>query len=367
MASSELYWKGASNMLENDFLQRRIECAGTVTQLRLLREEFQDSMEFDANTLWTTERLHAINELHDAFIRSAIRIAEVRVRAAYSAAPPVSSFAYLLFGSGGRKEQTLWSDQDNGIVYVPHPDAAPGEAEQYMYHFSNEVQRLLIEIGYPPCDGNVLATNALWRKPLQHWKRDLREWITEPKFETVRYLLITSDLRAVYGDAMLARELKEELHRLIRTHREILPRMLQNTLRYKMLIGVLGNLLTEQYGIDTGGIDIKYGAYIPMVNAIRLLALSNGIQAASTLERIEALKDMNTGIRQSMIWDWQEAFQSVLKFRLMTTGQSEGGTFSTRGMLPGKQLTKEVKRELKHALRIGTELQKVVRRHVAII
>ena len=39
--------------------------------------------------------------------------------------PPVP-YAFILFGSGGRSEQTLWSDQDNGLIYEESRRASRG-------------------------------------------------------------------------------------------------------------------------------------------------------------------------------------------------------------------------------------------------
>jgi CBS domain-containing protein len=143
--------------------------------------------------------------------------------------------------------------------------------------------------------------------------------------------------------------------------RVLLPRMLESTLRHKVLIGVLGNLLTERYGADSGGIDVKYGIYIPMVNGIRLLALREGVEATSTLERIRQLKQRGA-IRSSTADDWEFAFLNVLTFRSMVPTQEANGFYNNRGKLPAKLLTKEVKKELKRTLRIGADLQKHVKR-----
>lgn len=340
-------------------MERRIEQTSDLHRLRALRDEVHEA--FDAASSLETDPVETINGLHDAFIRKTLAIAEERVRATDTVAPPVSSFAVLLFGSGGRKEQTLWSDQDNGIVYEADAKADPEEAAAYMERLGAAFRESLEQVGYPPCEGNVLVSNPLWRKPLEEWKRTVRGWIEAPEFETVRYTLIAADARAVYGNAGLLDALRAELSRSIADRPAILARMLQNTLRYKVLVGLLGNLLTEPYGEDAGGIDIKYGAYIPMVNAIRLLSLEYGIGETSTLARIRALKDEGA-FKPELTAAWEAAFRAVLKFRSLTPYQIEDGKYTARGVLPAKLLTKDVKKELKQALRIGADLQRLVKR-----
>jgi CBS domain-containing protein len=340
-------------------IEREIELSSELEQLRSLRDKFHQAHE----AVCSVEEIaiEVINGLQDAFIRRTLFIAEERVRESYQGSPPVSSFAFLLYGSGGRQEQTLWSDQDNGMVYEPKEGADPQEAEHYMRTLGAAFQQSLEVVRYPPCEGKVLAGNPMWRRSLTDWRRTLREWFEHPEFETVRYLLIAADARAIYGNDLLAEALRSEFMAQLNANRVILPRMLQNTLRYKVLVGLLGNLLTESYGEDTGGIDIKYGAYLPMVNAIRLMALDRGITATSTLARIEALK-LGLGRKAELAQEWERAFRTVLKFRAMTPYQLEEEKYTTRGILSAKTLTKDVKRELKQALRIGAELQRQVKR-----
>ncbi|HZG75402.1 MAG TPA: putative nucleotidyltransferase substrate binding domain-containing protein, partial [Paenibacillus sp.] len=236
------------------------------------------------------------------------------------------------------------------------------EVEQYMKLLGGEFRSSLEVVGYPPCEGDVLFTNPAWRRTGAAWRDTLRTWIEEPEFETVRHLLIAFDARAIYGNEMLAFALRTELANRLETHRDrILPRMAQNTLRYKVLMGFLGNLLTEPYGEDAGGIDLKYGAYIPMVNAIRLLALDRRVSATSTLERIDGLARCGA-VPVDTAASWKEAFRTVLKFRALTPFQVEDGKYTTRGILSSKQLTKSVRRELKDALRVGAELQRKVKK-----
>ncbi len=342
-------------------MERKAMQLDDLAGLRSLRDEVHEAFGSSPEA-GGADATETINRLHDAFIRRALAIAEERVRTSHAGVPPVSSFAVLLFGSGGRREQTLWSDQDNGLVYEPKPGADPAEAERYMERLGGAFRASLEAVGYPPCEGDVLVSNPAWRRTGTAWRDTLQAWVEEPAFETVRHLLIVGDARAIYGNEMLAVAMRTELANRIEARRDaILPRMAQNTLRYKVLVGFLGNLLTEPYGADAGGIDIKYGAYIPMVNAVRLLALAHRVTATSTLERIDGLARCE-GIPLEAAAAWKEAFRTVLKFRAMTPYRIEDGKYTTSGVLSAKLLTKPIRRELKDALRVGAELQRKVRK-----
>lgn len=342
-------------------IESRIVRASDATELLAHREAVREAHAAAAPS-GAAEACEIVNRLHDAIIRTSLQIAEQRARTSWTDAPPVSSFAVLLFGSGGRKEQTLWSDQDNGLVYRLADGADRGDAERYMETMGLSFRTALEAAGYPPCEGHVLVSNPEWRRSVESWRRALNDWFDRPEFEAVRQLLIFSDARAVYGDAGLADALRAELAAGIAAARDMmLPRMLQNTLRHKVLVGLLGNLLTEPYGEDAGGIDMKYGAYLPMVNAVRLLALANDVWAASTLERIRSLEG-SSAIDSGTAGDWEAAFRTILKLRAMTPLRVADGNYTTGGILPSSLLTKDVRRELKDALRVGAELQRKVKR-----
>ncbi|MDO3678369.1 DUF294 nucleotidyltransferase-like domain-containing protein [Paenibacillus ehimensis] len=335
----------------------------SLQKLRTLRdqvnEEFGRRLLFAEVLEWNRE----VNEYHDALIRRVIVLAEEQLKEERGEAAPLP-YAFLLFGSGGRGEQTLWSDQDNGLIYAD-PSSADERirADRYFAELAARITEGLETIGYPPCHGRVICTNVQWRKPLQDYCRMVNEWMQEPDWEHVRYLLITADVRAVYGDESLGRALVEEIYRYTADRPAMLEHMLRNTLHHKVSIGVFGQLIKERYGEDAGGVDVKYGAYIPIVNGIRLLAVEAGIRHSSTEERITALI-AGGHVSEEIGHDWLEALTLALKLRSMAPYQIEEGRYVTRGKLTADQLTKERVTELKQCLRIGTDLQKYVKKSI---
>ncbi len=141
----------------------------------------------------------------------------------------------------------------------------------------------------------------------------------------------------------------------------IVQRMLDNTIRHKMLIGVFGQLLKEQYGEDAGSIDIKYGAYIPMVNAVRLMAVQSQLRPTSTLERLNALVQAEV-VTQEEAAAYSEAFLFFLKLRMIATENNKDGMYMNNGKLANHHLTKEMIEELKQSLKVGKRLQRQVQK-----
>lgn len=343
-------------------IQERLAQISDYGSLRELRDLVHGELQGHPLLSSPSEWNETVNALHDLLIRKAMMLAEEQTNKEAGFKSPVP-YAFVLFGSGGRREQTLWSDQDNGLVYAnPAPEHA-AEAEAYFGKLAEIVEDGLCQIGYPPCEGNVSLNNPMWRRPMAEWIEMLDGWMGNPDWENVRYMLIHADMRCQYGDASLPDSLKEHFFNYLEAHRELLGDMLQNTLHRKASLGVLGNLIPERYGEDAGGIDIKYGSYIPIVNGIRLLAIQAGIGDSSTFGRMDRL--LEKGVIGEAVWrQWKEAFGVVLKLRSLTPYYMENGYFASRGILPSSMLTKERKKELKFGLKTGLKLQRFVQKQI---
>ncbi|GFN30244.1 DUF294 nucleotidyltransferase-like domain-containing protein [Paenibacillus xylaniclasticus] len=330
--------------------------AGT---LRSLRDHVNARMEAMLSTLPVEQFYTELNEYYDALTRRVIILAEADMARAGMGSPPVP-YAYIMFGSGGREEQTLSSDQDSGLVY--EDGSCPEEREAYRHYFAELSKRIVIlleRLGFPRCEGNVLSDNPGWGKSLSEWVEQLNGWFDEPAWESVRHLLIVADGRCVYGADDLMKRLHDTFNHDMLKHPVMVQRMLDNTMRHKVLIGVFGQLLKEQYGEDAGSLDMKYGAYIPMVNAIRLLAIRHNIRSTSTLTRMAGLRDAGV-LTDSEAETYGRTFRLFLKLRLMATEKLEMGMYANNGKLLVSKLTREMIAELKDGLRVGQKLQRRV-------
>jgi CBS domain-containing protein len=342
--------------------REQILMAEDLAQLRMLRDQVHEIMQvhpFLANPIeWNMQ----LNDLHDVLIQRCVTLSEKQIEAQGYGLPPVP-YVFVLFGSGGRKEQTLWSDQDNGLIYDSTDSGDLKSVWQYFAILSRCIVESLMVLGYPPCEGEVICSNDYWRKSIIEWKQMVQGWLDEPNWEHIRYLLIIEDMREVYGEPSLTMDLKEFLALYIRENRLILESLLKNTLHRKASLGFFGQLLTERYGEDAGGVDIKYGSYIPIVNGIRLLAIQAGIMETSTLERIEKLLEYEL-VSKVQANDWKRALALNLELRSVTPFQLEDGLYSSRGKVSAKTLSKKARQELKFTLHVGIELQKYVQRKI---
>jgi CBS domain-containing protein len=338
--------------------------ASELTQLRQIREQLQHEL-ISQRLLGDMDAMVLLNTLFDAVYARVVELTEHIVSAKHGLAKAPVPYAFLFFGSAGRCEQTIGSDQDNGLIYQSTND--PQEAErndQFFADFADQLTEHIIHLGFAECSGRVLCKEAQWRKSEKQWYAQMLAWMQDPSWEHVRYLLILADGRVVCGDSSLYNRLKQQYLDYVRDHPTILQAMLRNTLHRKVLIGLFGNLIREQFGEAQGGVDIKYGAYVPFVNAIRLLAIRHHQPVSSTVERIAAMREANQ-IDEQLAERWLHAFQGIMSLRAQTFLQEHESLFVSEGKLKASQMTPQMIRELKEYMKVTKQLQLYTRKTIS--
>ncbi|MEZ4483507.1 MAG: DUF294 nucleotidyltransferase-like domain-containing protein [Syntrophotaleaceae bacterium] len=120
--------------------------------------------------LTETRSIHEVTEiishLHHAIIKRVYALCEQQMTAAGQQKPAVRH-CFLIMGSGGRREMLLGPDQDNGFIYEDMSDDKLAEVENYFVPFADKLVAALAEVGYPLCEGKVMANNPAWRGRLE--------------------------------------------------------------------------------------------------------------------------------------------------------------------------------------------------------
>ena len=111
----------------------------------------------------------------------------------------------LVMGSEGRSEQILKTDQDNALL-LHDGFEAPG-----LESLAHEFNAALAQMGYPPCPGQIMVTNPVWRQPLAAFKETMRGWIYGHDPEGPMQLAIFFDAACVAGDATLLQQARAYL------------------------------------------------------------------------------------------------------------------------------------------------------------
>lgn len=206
--------------------------------------------------------------------------------------PPPREFSVIVMGSGGRGENFVYPDQDNGIIIGDYPDARHTEIDAWFVELAERMTQGLDRIGFPLCKGAVMATNPLWRKTQAQWKDQVTMWSRRRHTAALRFSDIFFDFRSVWGEAGMARELRGHVTRLAGENATFLRDMFEDGRDHTVGLGWFGRFVTEREdAAHKGKMNLKITGTLPLIGAVRLLALREGIDEVSTLGRIQALHD----------------------------------------------------------------------------
>ncbi|MDH3581105.1 MAG: DUF294 nucleotidyltransferase-like domain-containing protein [Hyphomicrobiales bacterium] len=205
--------------------------------------------------------------------------------------PPVP-FSLIILGSGGRGENFLFPDQDNGFILGDYPDEEHARIDGFFIELATRMTRDLDAVGLPLCRGAIMATNPVWRKTASQWRAQITHWMTKRSTTMLRYSDIFFDFAHVYGDASLAAGLRDYVTAMAAKNPGFIKDMYSIEADHKVALGWFGRLMSERDSQDREGmINLKYGGTLPLVEGVRLLALSHGVAETSTLKRIDALHE----------------------------------------------------------------------------
>lgn len=207
-------------------------------------------------------------------------------------APPVP-FSAIVFGSGGRGENYLFPDQDNGFILGEYPDEDHTRIDGYFIELAERMTRALDAVGFPYCDGYCMATNPLWRKKLSQWIEQIGIWGRKHHFVAIRLADIFFDFRGVWGEPALAEKLRRRVTPMVQGNHFFLQAMYHEEAEHDVGLTFFGGFVTEKDKAEYKGfLSLKHTALLPLVGAVRLLALREGIEETATLKRLQALHAM---------------------------------------------------------------------------
>jgi signal-transduction protein with cAMP-binding, CBS, and nucleotidyltransferase domain len=227
---------------------------------------------------------HVNNDIYNRIISDTIR----NMKAEGWGMPPVE-FCAIVMGSGGRGENYLYPDQDNGFILEDYPDEDHNRVDQYFRELSQRMCDGLNEVGFPYCKGNVMASNPLWRKTYSQWLEQVKLWGRKRNSVALRLADIFFDFQPVWGKRQLADDLRADVLRILQKNHFFISEMLASQQDRGVALGMFNRLVPEKGEGKRGAVDLKYRGTLPLVEAIRLMALKQGLAETSTLERIRKL------------------------------------------------------------------------------
>uniref|UniRef100_UPI002601F87F DUF294 nucleotidyltransferase-like domain-containing protein n=1 Tax=uncultured Thermus sp. TaxID=157149 RepID=UPI002601F87F len=282
-----------------------------------------------------------VASLNDALIRRLVKEAEGVL------GPAPIPYSFMVFGSEGRREQALLTDQDNALVL------AEGGHDPYFQALAERVVGGLIQAGIPECKGGYMATR--WRKTLAEWQGTFRRWMETPEPQALLDTQIFFDFRSAAGGLSL-KPLEETVLEgsqkgVFRYH------LAQASLAFRPPLGLFGRVRTEE-----GFLDLKRHAIAPIVALARLYALQAGSLAKGTVDRLRAAVQGGT-LSQEGADRLEEAFRFFFTLRLKHQLESLRQGKGVGNRVLWSALTPSEKRKALEGFRAIAEIQESTASH----
>lgn len=198
---------------------------------------------------------------------------------------PQVRWCWIALGSEGRYEQTLSTDQDNGIIFDADGEDA-GRIREALLPFAAAVNNKLDACGFPLCKGGIMAGNPEWCLSLEEWRGRFSKWIQMPEPKALLNASIFFDFRPLYGDEDLSHDLREWLLGISGKATLFLRLMSENALQCAPPLGMIRDFVYDNNKDFPHTIDLKMYGSRPFVDAARIFALANNVAMTGTAQRL---------------------------------------------------------------------------------
>lgn len=235
---------------------------------------------------------------------------------------PIVPWCWMVFGSEGRLEQTLVTDQDNGIIFAaPRSDAAA--LRERFLPFARAVNDALDDCGFPRCSGEVMAGNPAWCLSFDEWQQRFDQWITVPKPKALLNASIFFDFRPLYGREDLVASLQRWLLQRVKGNAPFLRALSTNALEQEPPLTGWGKFRLGGGSEFPHTLDLKGQGIRLFVDVLRIYGLAHGIEHTNTIERLRGLRPL-LGIPLEEAAAITAAFYQLQRLRLQN---QVGGEF----------------------------------------
>ena len=307
-------------------LAQAISHADSVETLVIIRSRILQLVDnMLAHGASSTQITHIITLLND---HSVCRVIELAIA---ELGHPGVPFTWLCFGSEGRREQTLHTDQDNGILFEAEDAAEAAHIRGRLLPLAERINRDLATCGFTLCKGNIMASNPELCLSRQEWRRRFGTFIREATPENLLGSTIFFDLRAVWGPCEGYEQLRAFLLSEIADNRLFQRMLAENALRHRPPVGRFRDFVVSRKGDSKATLDLKVQGLTPFVDGARLLALSHGVTTCNTLDRLRQL------VASGVIDDkdgaaYEEAYHFIQQTRMQQHQQQarQGQPYSNR-------------------------------------
>lgn len=294
---------------------------------------------------------HIITLLNDHTVRRVIELCLGRY-----GTPPVE-FSWLAFGSEGRREQTLSTDQDNGILFRTPAGMSDEQARAQLLPLARQINEDLARCGFPLCQGNIMASNPELCLSEAEWRRRFNIIINRTTAENLLRASVYFDFRPIWGPVETPLAVYRDAVSMASGNPTFQRQMATNALRRRPPLGFIRDFVLRRDERNQETMDLKLEGLTPLVDGARLLALAYNRSETATLQRLDGLVAAGA-IGRSDAEVWKSAFTLIQLLRMRNHRQQAQQNLPLSNRLDPDTLHDIDRRSLKEAFRQARRFQR---------
>jgi len=273
--------------------------------------------------------------------------------------PAPMDFQFLVFGSQARRDQSLGSDQDNGLMLEREPTT---EEAVYFADLAEFICQGLGLCGIRLCPGNIMASNSEWRRTKAGWQQAFSTWIKSSAPSALLHASIFFDIRCVYDSGRSEGEAVNDLIKAMQVevskNSVFLATLTRSALVTKPPLGFFRHFLLESSGEHKHQLDLKHQGLALINDLARLYGLSCQTYRVGTLDRIEqAIREKLISVDTAR--NLMDAWDKLNGLRLEAQGRHWQATGKASAYLDPKDLSPLERKHLKTTFSIISDVQDV--------
>ena len=333
-------------------LLKEIRKSTAAKELKSVRDKLTEIIQSSLQRNIPLTHIQSIaGEITLALVKRAVELAILELGS------PPARYAWLCIGSQGRKEQLLLTDQDSILIFEDVPADKYRDTKDYFIRLAKKATATLEKVGYKLCAQNHVASNMLWCKSLTDWIKQYNSWMNTPGEKSNEISSVFFDYEMASGEQKIEDALTEVIFKNAKNNVLFYDFLGNDALRKPPALTFFKKFNVEEEGEFKGKFDLKNRAILPLVDAARLLTLSNGIKGInSTFQRYKQLAIIDPKHAEIYL-NCAEAFLTLSKF-----STEEGLKEDSNGhFLSLEDMNKVDKERLKAALAPMRDLEELIK------
>lgn len=292
-----------------------------------------------------------LTSIMDALAQSWLQIAEQQL------GPAPCIYSWLGFGSQARRDMLPSADQDNALLLEKEPTGAVAD---YFTALADIVCQGLASSGQALCDGHIMASNPELRLSLKGWSHRFAKWLNTPDPQALLSSSIFFDMRLIHGSKGLFNALQHDVLARCKNNPLFLYHLAKNATERQPPLGFFKHFLLELDGRQRKGLDLKKRGVSLITDLVRVHALSVGIEAVNTRERLALLQQQQV-LTQRQQQNLQGAFDVLANLRWQLQAQDLKRGRHLSNLLDPSQLNLLQRHQLKDAFAVISDEQHILR------